>query len=90
MKAELSCSRELDLGDCAQIKLRDLARWAHTAAGYKCSVTLACGDRSANGKSFMALLALPVNGATALSLRAWGAEAAECLEALSTLVLGSL
>jgi len=57
-----------------------------TAVRFRAQVTLVAGQREANAKSVLGVMALGVRGGSVLGLRAEGEDAADPLEALSACV----
>jgi phosphotransferase system HPr (HPr) family protein len=62
---------------------RPAAAFVRTAMQFAASIEVLAGERPANAKSLLAVLALGARGGSALRLRADGDDAASALEALS-------
>jgi phosphotransferase system HPr (HPr) family protein len=67
---------------------RPAARFVRMAMGFKCSVTVASGEREADAKSLLAVLALGARRGTSLRLAAQGGDAAAAVDALAACVAG--
>ena len=67
---------------------RPAARFVRMAMGFECSVTVASGEREANAKSLLAVLALGARRGTPLRLAAEGGDAAAAVESLSACLAG--
>jgi phosphotransferase system HPr (HPr) family protein len=65
---------------------RPAADFVRTAMGFAASVQVAAGEREANAKSLLSVLALGAKGGTELRLTASGEDAAAALDALSTCI----
>jgi phosphotransferase system HPr (HPr) family protein len=65
---------------------RPAAVFVRTAIAFPCDLWVTAGEREADAKSLMSLLALGAKGGTSLQLRAEGPEAAAALEALARTV----
>lgn len=65
---------------------RPAAMFVQTAARFKADIQVAKGDRSANAKSIMSVLALGVTKGTTIDIRATGDDAEEAVDALARLV----
>jgi phosphotransferase system HPr (HPr) family protein len=83
MKTELRCSREIYFEGPSGMRLRELAKFVKTANRFHCSVMLSCLDKRVDGKSFIDLSMLRIKDAPKILIETWGADASECLEALS-------
>ena len=86
----MSASSEatVQLPDDVDLHARPAARFVRMAMGFKCSVTVASGDREADAKSRLAVLALGALRGTCLRLAAEGSDAAAAVDALSACVAG--
>jgi phosphotransferase system HPr (HPr) family protein len=86
----MSASSEatVQLPDDVDLHARPAARFVRMAMGFKCSVTVASGDREADAKSLLAVLALGARRGTYLRLAAEGGDAAAAVDALSACVAG--
>jgi phosphocarrier protein HPr len=67
---------------------RPAARFVRMALGFKSSVTVASGEREADAKSLLAVLALGARRGTSLSLAAEGGDAAAAVDALAACLSG--
>jgi phosphotransferase system HPr (HPr) family protein len=67
---------------------RPAADFVRTAIGFDSRIEIAAGERTADAKSLMAVLALGAKGGTELRLRAEGNDAPRALEALLGCVAG--
>ena len=62
---------------------RPAADFVRTALRFKASIVVAAGEREADAKSLLSVLALGAKAGTRLNLRAEGGDATIALEALS-------
>ena len=67
---------------------RPAASFVRTAMGFDATVDVSVGDRRANAKSLLAVLALGARRGTALRLSAEGPDADVALAALTACVIG--
>jgi len=67
---------------------RPAADFVRTAMRFSSAVVVAAGDREANAKSLLAVLALGAKAGTTLRLRADGDDAGAALDALAGCVAG--
>ena len=65
---------------------RPAAAFVKAAMGFSSRVEVSSGERSADAKSLLAILALGARRGTELRLRADGDDAAEALDGLATVV----
>lgn len=65
---------------------RPAARFVKTAMRFRSRVTVAVGDKAADAKSILAVLALGATGGTSLTLSAEGEDSGAALDALVTCV----
>jgi phosphotransferase system HPr (HPr) family protein len=65
---------------------RPAAEFVRTALAFEASITVLAGEREADAKSILAVLALGAKGGTALCVRADGDDAAVAVEALAACV----
>lgn len=65
---------------------RPAASFVKTAIRFRSRVTVAAGNKSADAKSILAVLALGATGGTRLTLSAEGEDASAALDALATCV----
>jgi phosphotransferase system HPr (HPr) family protein len=67
---------------------RPAAQVVRTATGFAADVTLDTGERTADAKSLLAVLALGARGGSALTVRAEGDDADDAVAALAALLAG--
>jgi phosphotransferase system HPr (HPr) family protein len=67
---------------------RPAARFVRMAMGFKSSVTVTSGERDADAKSLLAVLALGARRGTPLTLAAEGGDAAAAVDALAACLSG--
>jgi phosphocarrier protein HPr len=67
---------------------RPAGDFVRTAMGFDAAIVVGAGDREANAKSLLAVLALGALGGTRLRLRADGSDADRAVEALAACVEG--
>ena len=67
---------------------RPAGDFVRTAMGFDAAVIVGAGEREANAKSLLAVLALGARGGTTLRLRADGDDADGALEALAACIEG--
>ena len=65
---------------------RPAALFVRTAMGFNSEIELTAGDRSADAKSLMAVLALGATGGTELGLRAKGSDATAAVDTLAACI----
>ena len=65
---------------------RPAALFVKAAMGFDARIEVLAGDKVADGKSLLSVLALGARGGTALRLRAHGEDAGTALDALSGVV----
>jgi phosphotransferase system HPr (HPr) family protein len=65
---------------------RPAADFVRCAMRFRASIYVACGDREADAKSLLAVLALGAGGGTELTLRADGEDGPDALAALASCV----
>jgi phosphotransferase system HPr (HPr) family protein len=65
---------------------RPAADFVRTAMRFSCELRVAAGDREADAKSLLSVLALGAKGGTSLRLRAEGPGSADALRALTDAV----
>jgi phosphocarrier protein len=80
------CEADLLVGHEAGLHARPAALFTQTAQRFRCEVTVAHNEQTANAKSILSILALGVSQGTTVRVRAQGPDAAEALQALSKLV----
>ena len=67
---------------------RPAAHFVRTALGFRSRIEVCAGERAADAKSLLSVLALGARAGTTLTLRADGADAGEALTALTGCVSG--
>jgi phosphotransferase system HPr (HPr) family protein len=67
---------------------RPAARFVRTAMGFECSVRIVAGEREADAKSLLAVLALGARRGTSLRLAAEGGDANAAVETLAACLAG--
>lgn len=78
--------REVEIRNPLGLHARAAARFVHTAATFRASVTVTRGERTMDGKSILGILLLAASRGTRLVLAAQGADERECVKALAELV----
>jgi phosphocarrier protein HPr len=68
---------------------RPASLFVQTAKKYTSTITITCGERSANAKSILNVLALGANKGAQIHIEAEGDDASEALAALEALVNGN-
>jgi phosphotransferase system HPr (HPr) family protein len=76
------------LPDAVALHARPAANFVRAAMGFQSTITVGAGDREADAKSLLAVLALGAKAGTTLRLSADGEDAAEALDALSGCLAG--
>jgi phosphocarrier protein HPr len=71
------------LPDGVDLHARPAADFVRTAMGFQASIEVASGERAADAKSLLSVLALGAKGGTLLHLRADGGDAAPAVDALA-------
>jgi phosphocarrier protein HPr len=71
------------LPDGVDLHARPAADFVRTALGFQSSIEVVSGDRGADAKSLLSVLALGAKGGTTLRLRADGGDAGSALDALA-------
>jgi phosphotransferase system HPr (HPr) family protein len=86
----VSASSEAEVRLPADVDLhaRPAARFVRMAMGFKCSIVVGTGEREADAKSLLAVLALGARRGTSLRLAAEGGDAAAAIDALSACLAG--
>jgi phosphocarrier protein HPr len=80
--------RVVALPDDVDLHARPAAAFVRAAMAYDAQVTVAAGDREADAKSLLSVLALGATGGTEIGLRAEGPDSAAAVEGLTALVEG--
>jgi phosphotransferase system HPr (HPr) family protein len=83
-----SFDTEVRLPDDVDLHARPAARFVRMAMGFQSSVRIASGDREADAKSLLAVLALGARRGTSLRLAADGGDAAAAVDALAACLAG--
>lgn len=65
---------------------RAAARFVHAASGFVSRIRVGCGNREMDGKSIMGLLLLAAAQGTTITITAEGADEADAVSALRSLV----
>ncbi|HEY6399374.1 MAG TPA: HPr family phosphocarrier protein [Solirubrobacteraceae bacterium] len=78
----------MSLPDEVDLHARPAANFVRAAMGFSSKVWLAVGEREADAKSLLSILALGARGGTSLRLRAEGEDAVAAVDALSRTVSG--
>jgi phosphotransferase system HPr (HPr) family protein len=71
------------LPDGVDLHARPAANFVRTAMGFQSSIEVASGERAADAKSLLSVLALGAKGGTTLRLSADGGDAGPALDALA-------
>lgn len=82
MRAEADLEIVNELG----LHARAATKFVQTANRFKCDVEVEKDEQTVNGKSIMGVLMLVASKGTTITVRATGAEAQACVDALRTLV----
>jgi phosphotransferase system HPr (HPr) family protein len=72
--------------DGVALHARPAGLFVRTAAGFRSRITVTFGDKQADAKSIMGVLALGAGGGTTLGLRAEGDDASAAVAALAACV----
>ena len=80
-------SKEVTVTNSVGLHARPATYFIQKANTYKCSVWIVCGERRANAKSLLGVLSLGIIKGSVVKLIADGADEAEAIEGLSTLIL---
>jgi phosphocarrier protein HPr len=78
-----SFERQLKLPSAVALHARPAADFVRTAMGFQAQIVVVNGEREANAKSLMSVLALGATGGTELVVRADGEDASGAVEALA-------
>lgn len=78
-----SSETEVALPGDVDLHARPAAQFVRTAMGFQASIAVAAGEREADAKSLLAVLALGAKAGTSLRLRADGEDASAALDALA-------
>jgi phosphotransferase system HPr (HPr) family protein len=76
------------LPDHVDLHARPAARFVRMAMGFECSIVVGAGEKEADAKSLLAVLALGARRGTPLRLVADGGDAAAAVDALAACVAG--
>jgi phosphotransferase system HPr (HPr) family protein len=79
----MPASSEVSLPAGVDLHARPAAVFVRTAMAFAARISVAAGDREADAKSLLAVLALGAKGGTTLRLRAEGGDAADAVDVLS-------
>ena len=83
-----SATGQVDLPADVDLHARPAATFVRAAMGFSSRLWVGAGDREADAKSLLSILALGARGGTSLRLRAEGDDAAAAVEALESVVAG--
>jgi phosphotransferase system HPr (HPr) family protein len=78
-----SCETVVELPGQVDLHARPAADFVRAAMRFDAAITVALGEREADAKSLLSVLALGAKGGTALRLRADGEDAASAVDALA-------
>jgi phosphotransferase system HPr (HPr) family protein len=84
--SEVTHSRIVRLPEGVDLHARPAGLLIRAAAKFESSVTLATGDRAADAKSILQVLALGATGGSELTLSTSGSDASDALEAIAGLL----
>ena len=88
MSASSEVRRTLVLPAGVDLHARPAGALVRRAAGYQADIAVAVGERSADAKSILQVLALGATGGTSIELSASGADASAALDAIAELFDG--
>lgn len=77
-----ACEARVELPSGVDLHARPAGLFVKTAMRFRSRVSVLAGEREADAKSILAVLALGARGGTTVTLRAEGEDAAEALAAL--------
>jgi phosphocarrier protein HPr len=86
--SETTLEATVDLPANVDLHARPAAEFVRTAMGFSSKLTVASGEREADAKSLLAILALGAKRGTTLRLTADGDDAGAALDALSGCLSG--
>jgi phosphocarrier protein HPr len=86
MPASSEAQTTVTLPPDVDLHARPAAAFVRAAMGFDASVTIAAGDREANAKSLLSVLALGAKAGTSVDLRADGPDAAAAVAGLAELL----
>jgi phosphotransferase system HPr (HPr) family protein len=84
----VSASSEIRLPADVDLHARPAARFVRMAMGFESSIAISSGEREADAKSLLAVLALGARRGTSLRLTAHGSDAAAAVDALGACLAG--
>jgi phosphotransferase system HPr (HPr) family protein len=84
--SEVTRSRIVRLPDGVDLHARPAGALIRGAAKFESSITLAIGNRTADAKSILQVLALGATGGTELTVSTAGPDASDALEAIAGLL----
>jgi phosphotransferase system HPr (HPr) family protein len=84
----VSASSEVRLPADVDLHARPAARFVRMAMGFESSLVIASGEREADAKSLLAVLALGARRGTSLRLTAHGSDATAAVDALGACLAG--
>ena len=80
-------SKEVTVLNSVGLHAMPASHFIQKALNYKSTLTLECGDKRANAKSLMSVLALGIHKGTRITIVADGVDEADAVEGLSNLIL---
>jgi phosphotransferase system HPr (HPr) family protein len=86
MSANSDSARAVRLPEGIDLHARPAGALVRAASAYESAITLSAGDRCADAKSILQVLALGATGGTEVAVTASGNDASEALEAISGLL----
>jgi phosphotransferase system HPr (HPr) family protein len=78
--------RAVRLPEGIDLHARPAGLLVRTASAYQSAITLSAGDKCADAKSILQVLALGATGGSEVAVAASGSDASEALEAVSSLL----
>ncbi len=85
---QASSERTVALPDGVDLHARPAAQFVRTAMGFTARIVLTAGERDADAKSLLSVLALGAKGGTPLRLRADGDDAPSAVDTLAVCLSG--
>ena len=79
-------SRQVNVASTLGLHARLAAQVAHLASSFRCSVSLAFKDRTANARNVIAVMLLAASVGGTILIETSGPDEAEALEAISSLI----
>jgi phosphotransferase system HPr (HPr) family protein len=81
----ISAAREVEVAGAAGLHARPATEFSAAAGGFRCAITVHKGDRTADAKSVLLLLALDIRQGDRIVIRADGPDAAPAVDTLARL-----